>query len=65
MFDADIIFNGVIDGDVTINSSELVIIKKIILDKLSAEETKTYDINYDGEVNILDLIRLKKILASA
>ena len=58
-----IYITGDLNGDDKINSADVIIIKKALLDKLSAEEIITCDINGDGGLNILDLIKLKKSIA--
>ncbi len=48
-------------GEVTLNSADLAFLKKVLLD---VEKDKSMsDVNEDGEVDILDMIRLKKMLA--
>ena len=58
--------NGDISGDGILNSSDAVILKKAILgiNKLTAEEIEAYDLNGDNKLDILDLIRIKKLLAN-
>ncbi len=53
---------GDVNGDGTVNVSDLAILKKQLA-RLISEETESSDINGDGSVNVSDLALLKKILA--
>lgn len=52
---------GDLDIDGTLNSSDLIQLRKILLE-VSTKNIKYADCNNDSKVNILDLIRLKKNL---
>ena len=53
-----------INGDGEINSADVVLLKKALLDKTEiSSDNNVYDINGDGELNILDFISLKKTIA--
>ncbi len=56
---------GDIDADTVISSSDIATFKKVFLAVEELRNEKTADINYDGSVDIVDLVRLKKKLAGA
>ena len=49
------------DGSETPDASDLIALRKVFLD--SDSYIAVYDCNNDGKYDILDLIRLKKVLA--
>ncbi len=53
-----------VNSDGSLDSADVVLIKKAILGKteVSRQDTVYYDINEDKNINILDLISLKKLL---
>lgn len=48
--------------DAEVSSADLVILRKGLLENSNEEDL--YDYNYDSEINIIDLVRLKKRLAN-
>ena len=54
---------GDFDGDGIVNAADLVLLKTRLLEG-NDEYDKIFDLKEDGAINIVDLIRLKKIIAS-
>lgn len=54
---------GDIDCNEEINAIDLTDLTKILLGVNQAECERTEDVNEDTKINIIDLVRLKKILA--
>lgn len=52
-----------IDGDGKADAQDLVLLRTALLNSADAEEYPELDINGDGVINILDLIRLKKYIS--
>lgn len=57
---------GDIDGDGNINSTDLIIVKNALLGVIDIDEYNPiiYDVNGDTKFDILDFVRLKKLLVS-
>ncbi len=58
---AAVSFTGDINGDGIVAAGDLILIRTALL---NGDNDGKYDINENGEVNILDLIRLKKLVAN-
>ena len=54
---------GDVSCDGTVNSTDSVLLRKILLGAESSVHKAASDLNNDGEVNIIDLVRLKKSLS--
>ena len=54
---------GDVNTDTTVDSGDLIALRKILLSESALKNKQTTDINYDDDVNIIDLVRLKKKLA--
>ena len=61
MVDYKLQLDGDMNGDISVDAQDLIILRKILLG--SDDETETADVNCDGVVDIRDLIRLKKIIS--
>lgn len=57
--------NGDIDGNKNVNAADLVYLMRYIIDAQSAIGEAKADLNHDGLVDILDVIRLVRLLAEA
>lgn len=55
---------GDVNGDGKINAQDLALLRIAIMNSVTADQNYTLDINSDRTVNILDLIRLKKHIAT-
>ena len=72
LLNAEIIFeykieniSGDINDDGVVNSSDIILMKKAILNNSNMDEIEIYDINKDGKINIVDLICGKKIVSKS
>lgn len=54
---------GDINADAEVNSTDIAQLKQILLSASDTENTETADLNYDGKISVLDLIRFKKKLS--
>ncbi len=56
---------GDVDGDGNVNASDLAILRNLMLDTESFDETETavYDVSENGIIDAADLVRLKKQIA--
>lgn len=51
---------GDVDCNETIETADMVVLRKVLLETTQAERENTADTNGDGEIDIRDLVRLKK-----
>jgi len=51
---------GDVDCNEAIDTDDMVALRKILIKTAEAELEKTADANGDGEINIVDLVRLRK-----
>lgn len=54
--------SGDVNVDTYIDSSDLVLLRQILLDMSKEQSKKTADVNEDGNIDIRDLVRLKKTM---
>jgi SepF-like predicted cell division protein (DUF552 family) len=52
---------GDVDADTKVSSADLVALRKIFVNAQKVVSNVT-DMNYDGQINVIDLVRLKKKL---
>ncbi len=56
---------GDIDADTVISSSDVATLKKVLMAVEELRSEKLADMNYDGSIDVVDLVRLKKKTAGA
>ncbi len=56
---------GDVDANAEISSADIAVLKKVLLSVQEVVSEKTTDMNYDGSIDIIDLVRLKKKIAGA
>jgi len=55
---------GDINGDGVLNDDDLSILKNALLGNVTGYDNSALDVNEDGEVNVKDVARLKKLIAA-
>lgn len=60
-FTVTVFKNGDLDGDEAVNASDFALLKTDLLGTPSGNER--YDVNCDGKVDLLDLVRIKRLAA--
>ena len=53
---------GDVNGDGTVDTNDLVVLRKILLEITGLNNLKATDLNGDGKIDIRDMVKLKKLL---